>query len=154
MMMLTKECDQKQIKTTSQDPMTEDVTTNSNREQGELMLTYEATTRGFFEIIWITKDSISFSNDRAMEVKKTIACPAEDWNELMELYSTVDINTLPELEAPSKDYQFDGAAMATLKVNANEDEFKTNIFDHGRPPKTILLLVNKVLSMKKIAEKG
>ena len=43
--------------------------------------------------------------------------------------------------------------MATLQIENGETSYKTEIFDHGNPPKAISDLVNKVLSLKKSMEK-
>lgn len=116
--------------------------------QDNLMITYEASTRGFYEKTWITKDSVSFSNDRNLTSVTTSKCESSDWESLTALIKDIKVNVLPELEAPSKMYQVDGAAMATLKIEMNNEVYETNIFDHGHPPKAISKLVNKVLSIK------
>ncbi|HEX9825424.1 MAG TPA: hypothetical protein VGA80_02410, partial [Flavobacteriaceae bacterium] len=41
---------------------------NSNQVQDDMVITYEANTRGFYEKIWITKSSVSFSNDRSLKI--------------------------------------------------------------------------------------
>lgn len=121
---------------------------NSKRAQVDLMITYEASTRGFYEKTWISKDSVSFSNDRSLETVTVVKCKSSDWESLTELIKEINVEELPRLEAPSKMHQFDGAAMATLKIEMNNEVYETGIFDHGRPPKAISQLVNKVLSIK------
>lgn len=125
----------------------------SNFAQDDILINYEASTRGFYEKIWITKDSISFSNDRSLKDVSITTCKKSDWDELIVLLNKTDIKTLPQLESPTKMHQFDGAAMATFSVKMNDETFETNIFDHGHPPKTISALVNKVLSMKEMMSK-
>lgn len=121
---------------------------NSTQLQDDLVITYEASTRGYYEKTWITKDSVSFSYDRSLATITTLKCESSDWESLMALIKDINVNELPELESPSKMHQFDGAAMATLKIEMNNEVYETNIFDHGHPPKTISQLVNKVLSIK------
>ncbi|MGM5470598.1 hypothetical protein ACS386_09995 [Flavobacteriaceae bacterium LMO-SS05] len=125
----------------------------SNQEKDNLTITYEASSRGFYEKIWITKDSISFSNDRNLNIVIASICKKEDWDALVSLLNEVDIKGLSEMEAPSKMHQVDGAAMATFKVEVNSTPYETHIFDHGYPPKTISELVNKVFSIKDIMAK-
>jgi heat shock protein HslJ len=121
---------------------------NSIQAQDDMMITYEASTRGFYEKTWITKDSVSFSSDRSLATITVVKCESSVWESLMALIKDINVNELPGLEAPTKMYQVDGAAMATLKIEMNNEVFETNIFDHGHPPKAISKLVNKVLSIK------
>lgn len=123
------------------------------QEQDGMVITYEASTRGFYEKTWITKDSVLFSNDRNLKTVITSKCKSEDWKALMDLVKGINVEKLSELEAPTKMHQVDGAAMATLKVELNNEVYETNIFDHGHPPKVISQLVNKVLSIKEMMAK-
>lgn len=125
----------------------------AKKVQDKIKITYETSTRGFFEIIWISQDSISFSKDRSLKVLETSNCPKKEWNGLLQLLQNIDIKSLEKLEAPSKKFQYDGAVMATLKIESEGNDYTTNIFDHGNPPEEIKELVNKILSMKKISIK-
>lgn len=154
LVLITKECKQQNTQISSNETSTQKISNSVNQAQDSLKFTYEKMTRGFYEIIWVTSDSISFSNNiEDLKDKKTYKCPKEDWNELLNLLQDFDIKTLPKLEAPTKMYEYDGAAMATLKVNTKNEEYKTPIFDDGYPPKAIEALVNKVLSLKKMTQK-
>lgn len=126
---------------------------NSALVQDKVSFTYEATSRGFYEMTEITKDSILFSNDRNLKEVEVSKSNAEDWNELNQLLKEIDVKSLSELEAPTNKHQVDAAAMATFSVKINDDTFETNVFDHGFPPKPISALVNKVLSMKQMMAK-
>ena len=123
------------------------------KEQSKTTITYTASTRGFFELITISQDSMLVTNDRSLNKKITSSCSEKDWNHLLNLIQEVDLASFPSLEAPSKANQYDGAAMATLEITFNDKTYKTNIFDHGNPPESIELIVNKVLSVKKMTEK-
>lgn len=154
LVLMTKECNQQNSQISSNETNTQKNSGISNQAQENLMFTYEKMTRGFYEIIWITSDSISFSNNiKDLKDKKTYNCPKEEWSKLLNLLQDFDVKTLPQLEAPSKMHQYDGAAMATLKINTKNEEYKTPIFDDGYPPKAIEALVNKVLSLKKMTQK-
>jgi hypothetical protein len=126
---------------------------SSNQEEKSMQLTYRVSTRGFFEILWITKDSITISKDRDLIKTTSYSYPESDWQELMTLVNVIDIENLPNLEAPTKKHQYDGAAMVTLKINVDDQEFETPIFDNGEPPKAIEAIVNKLLSIKSSVEK-
>lgn len=121
--------------------------------QDDTIISYEATTRGFYEKIWVDKDSISVTSDRNAAEKSRFSTPKGDWNELMKILNEINVSTLPDLEAPTSKSQYDGAAIATLIVQQNDLETKSNSFDHGQPPKSIEALVNKVLSMGELAKK-
>lgn len=150
LLMLNKECDQKKMN--SQNTLASKETT-SNQETNSIKFTYRASTRGFFEIIWITKDTITISKDRDLIKTTSYSYPESDWQELMLLMNDLDLKNLENLEAPSKKFQYDGAAMATFKVNTNNEEFTTPGFDNGEPPKAIEAIVNKLLSIKNSVEK-
>ena len=124
-----------------------------NQEQKIRGIIYEANTRGFYERVWIIKDSVSFSSDRELKDVLVSTCAAKDWDTLVNLVKGINLKELPELEAPTKRHQFDGAAMATLTVELGNESFKTKVFDHGNPPEAISPLVNKVLSMKEMMAK-
>lgn len=117
-------------------------------------VSYEATTRGFYEKIWVTKDRITVTNDRNQVEKTEFPISEKDWNELMTLLMEVNIEALPELEAPTSKRNSDGAAFASLIVTQGDLETVSNSFDHGNPPKEIEAVVNKVLSMKKMYDKN
>lgn len=125
----------------------------SNLVQENIIISYEASTRGFYERTWVTRDSVSFSTDRNLNDIVRSKCKIEDWDVLISLLDEIDVKSLSKLEAPTKMHQVDGAAMATLTVEINSETFETTIFDHGHPPKVISSLVKKVLSMKEMMTK-
>ena len=125
----------------------------SNLAQEDINITYEAKTQGFYEKTSIKKDSIIFSNDRNLKEVVGTQCKVDDWNELLTLLMEIDVKSLSQLKAPTNKHQFDAAAMATFSVKINDETYKTEIFDHGYPPKPISALVNKVLSMKEMVAK-
>ncbi|MGJ8591621.1 MAG: hypothetical protein ACSHXF_03690 [Aquaticitalea sp.] len=150
-MLLNKECDQS--KSTDSTSMTVNAEAMTDVAQDYSKVWYEATTRGFYEKIWITKDSITVTNDRNHMSSNKYATSLEDWNELLTILKDVDVNAMPDLEAPTSKRHYDGAAFASLGVAQNKTEIQSNSFDHGNPPKAIEAVVNKVLSMKKSFDK-
>ena len=145
-LILNKECEQNKSADTSETTMNSEKT--SNVAQDNTIIWYEATTRGFYEKIWVTKDSITVTNDRDLIEKTSFTTQSADWNELTTLLKEVDLKALPELEAPTSLRHHDGAAFATLGVTKDKAEIISNSFDNGYPPKAIEAVVNKVLSMK------
>lgn len=121
----------------------------SKSRQGEsLNITYRASTRGFFETIWIEGNILKFTIDRNLKEISSFTLTNEQLSELVALYQNLDIKSIPLLEPPSKTHQYDAAAMATLTIKDNEDTFVSNGFDHGNPPKPIALFVGKLISIK------
>ncbi|MTE27042.1 hypothetical protein [Winogradskyella ouciana] len=119
----------------------------------QMVIEYRASTRGFFELITIKGDSISFTNDYNIKRINTFAIPAEEKEEFNRLLSELDITTLSELEAPSKTHQYDAAPAAFLKVTKGDEKFMSPSFDHGKPPKAISDIIEKILSIKSLFEK-
>jgi hypothetical protein len=119
-----------------------------------MVITYQAATRGFFEKIWINQKSITFSNDYNLNISHQVNCPSKEWDDLINLIQKIDVAMLPNIEAPTKTNQYDAAPGATLEIGLQGKVYKTAVFDHGNPPKSLEDIVNKVLSMKKLVEKG
>jgi heat shock protein HslJ len=106
---------------------------------------YTARLRGVYKHIKVDKDTISFSKKRKAKALK-IACDANYWDTLLSLSDSIHIETIPNLEAPSKAFQHDGAALAHLKITYNGKTYASAPFDHGNPPKEIAALVKEILS--------
>lgn len=119
----------------------------------DVTISYRASTRGFFEVIEIEGDSISFTKDYNLKKIDKVILPQEDKASLLNLISSIDINGLTQLEPPSKTHQYDAAPAAFLKITKGGEEFMTPSFDHGKPPKAINDLVEKILSLKTLFEK-
>ena len=155
LLVLNKECDNKNTATTTNTDTTEQTQrmANSDISQDVMTITYEANTRGFYEKVWITQEAINTTTSRNQKSELHKACPKADWDELMRLVSEINIADLASLEAPSKAFQYDGAAMATLKVTQGDTVYTTPLFDHGNPPKTIAKVVKKVLSLNEMIKK-
>lgn len=151
LVMINKEC--AQHKNTEATQTVVDSKDSIKINQDDMRISYEALSRGFYEKIWISKDSITVTNDRNHMKSMSHPTSQKDWNELIAIVNQVDIKSLPNLEAPTAMRQYDGAAFATLAITQGKEEIKTNSFDHGHPPKAIETLVNKVLSMNDISEK-
>ena len=148
-LMLNKECEQKQ-NNSLETLASKEIASNQDKS---VKITYRASTRGFFEILWITKDTITISKDRDLIKTESYSYPYSDWQELMSLMNDLDLKNLENLEAPSKKFQYDGAAMATFKIDTDDEEFTTPGFDNGEQPKAIEAIVNKLLSIKNSVEK-
>lgn len=151
MLISAKECDKKKAQ------MANDSQTNTamleRRMQEDAKVKYQAVSRGYFLEVTLEGNSIVVANNRDAKSVKRYDVSAEDARELLHLMSEIDKTTLPQLEAPSKAHQYDGAAIATLEITNGEEAYKTSVFDHGNPPKAIQALVKKMLSIKDLMEK-
>ncbi|WP_179318626.1 META domain-containing protein [Winogradskyella helgolandensis] len=109
---------------------------------------YEASTRGSFDFILISKHGISISKDQSLQTIQKHSIDLAQWEELKNLIENTDLETLNQLKPPSQKHQYDGALHATLAIQIGDVEYMTPTFDHGNPPMEIEALVNKVLSIK------
>lgn len=105
---------------------------------------YTAITRGTFILISYENNSISFQKDRNNKPQVKTLSEAEIAS-LNAKIDELDINSLSNLEPPSKAHQYDGAAGATLKIIQNGATHQTPTFDHGNPPEVIKALVSEMI---------
>lgn len=112
---------------------------------------YIASSRGSYKQIIINNKTISTITKRGGKpVIKN--CNTEDWNRIIKRLKPIKVENMSKLEPPSKDFQFDGAAMARLKITADGKDYETQSFDHGNPPKDIAELVKEILSISENIE--
>ena len=124
---------------------------NTNKSQEDLSIEYAAVSRGVFNQVNINYKEITAINKRGEKPVKSNVSNTE-WRQLTALLKTIDTENLDKLEAPSKRFQFDGVAIATLTINYKGNTYKSPSFDHGNPPKEIAQLVNKILSISENIE--
>ncbi|WP_194767314.1 hypothetical protein [Tamlana sp. I1] len=129
---------------------------SKNIEQQEftektIVFEYVASSRNAFSKIKISKNSISVSKKRGKsEASKPLK--ASDWEQLLTLSKSIPLETLSELEVPSKKFLFDGASKAILKITSNGKTYESAPFDHGNPPKEIEAFVKELLSISENIE--
>lgn len=153
MLISAKECDKNKVQLASEN-ISEATTEMSQRKtQDAMKINYHAATRGFYLEIWIEGDSIKYTSDYNLKAISTHVIPVEEKDSLMSLINDLDEKLLPEIEAPSRHFQFDGAALATFEISNSEGVYKTVSFDHGNSPKLISAIVEKILSIKTMFEK-
>jgi hypothetical protein len=124
-----------------------------NTQKQDITIIYQASSRGSFEEITVSKDSFSISTNRTRKDITFYRTPTKDWNDSLKLLEVIDLNQLPNLKAPTSMRQYDGAAHATLIIKSNSEKIQTSSFDHGYPPEEIKPLVEKLLSFKKLTSK-
>lgn len=116
------------------------------KQDNSYVIEYRAVSRGSFHQIIISDRIISNQKDRDSK-PTTKTCDKDEWNLIMSNLKNVEIGALPKIEPPSKAHQYDGAAIATLKITHSGKDYQTQSFDHGNPPKEIESLVKEILSM-------
>jgi len=121
------------------------------QKDNSYILEYTAQSRGFYHQIVFSNKIISIQKDwNSKPIKQT--CSDSDWAKLMTSLDDVNISSLSKIEAPTKAHQYDGAAIATLKITYKGKAYKTQSFDHGNPPREIEALVNEILSISQKIE--
>ena len=114
--------------------------------QDELSMEYVISSRGLFKQINIDNKTVYTITKRDGNTIENV-CTDIDWNKLLTHLKGIEIESISSLEPPSKNHQFDGAAMARLKITSNGKTYETQSFDHGNPPKEIAKLVNEMVSI-------
>lgn len=111
-------------------------------------ISYITNTRGFYEKIWIESGQLHFTNDRVAKTVVSNSIPKKEKEALSNLTKEIEVEKLSSMEPPSKDFQHDRVAIATLQIETESGIYKTSSFDHGNPPLPIKDLVEKILSIK------
>ncbi|KJD35342.1 hypothetical protein PW52_11420 [Tamlana sedimentorum] len=114
-------------------------------------MAYTASSRGFFKEVIVDENQIATVQKRGgTAIKK--ACDKATWQQVETLLNQLQLNELSEINAPSKKYAFDGAALAQLTITKNGKTYESSAFDHGNPPKEIANLVKEILSLSENIE--
>ena len=124
---------------------------SSEKEQNNNMVViYEANTRGFYQKITVQNQELFVSKDRN-STEKGVQSKITDaiWKELVGYMNVLKLEELVTYKDPTQKRFYDGAAIANLKVIVKEKEYKTTNFDNGFPPVEIEKLVNKITSLVK-----
>lgn len=111
---------------------------------------YIATTRGFYQKITIQNHEVSISKNRNEEGKGvTTKISDADWKELVNVFETIQLDSLSTYKDPTQKRFYDGAPMAKLKITYKEKEYESLNFDHGFPPVEIEKMITKIVSFGK-----
>jgi hypothetical protein len=109
---------------------------------------YKAYSRGFYQVITIENQMIFVTKSRT-ENPDGFRLSNADWNYIKMTVQGLNLESLPNLKAPTEKRLFDGAAIANLKITKQGKTFESQSFDHGYPPVEIEKVVNKMLSFVK-----
>ncbi|WP_228852787.1 hypothetical protein [Aegicerativicinus sediminis] len=107
----------------------------------------ESSSRGFYEKLRISNDSIYFEKKRP-DFKFAKPISTAKWENLESLVEQIPIVEITKVIPPSKYYQFDGSAMTNLAVYINGNEIKSQTFDKDNPPKQFKETLNFISNLK------
>ena len=114
------------------------------------VIEYTANTRGFYQKITVKDQMVTVSKDRDGNDKPvSVKISDADWNELVNCFKKVELDSLAKLKAPTEKRFYDGAAIADLKITYKDKTYESTSFDHGFPPKEIKKFVNRITSFAK-----
>ncbi|MBT8282230.1 MAG: hypothetical protein KJO86_00710 [Muriicola sp.] len=127
----------------------------SQEFKGELLesVRYSASTRGYYFEIVASSEYLMIKNDRNLKAYDRNPISQNDWNEIIDLLKKIDVYTLENIETETVKSSTDRAAMAELSIHYDQEEYNTNLFDEGSPPKAIESLINKLLVMAESVER-
>ncbi|QSB27184.1 hypothetical protein HAV12_000125 [Flavobacterium sp. CLA17] len=123
----------------------------SSQKKADMTLTqieYSAVSRGLYKKILVQNESVSVTNGRNEEAVET-KIEASKWNKIVSEFEKVNLESIPDLKAPTEKRFYDGAAIGNLKITSNGKTYETKGFDNGFPPKEIEKLVNLLVDFAK-----
>lgn len=123
------------------------------QENKNISFEYEAMTRGSFNKVIITHDSIVTVKDRDMKNVVTATISKADWNSLLSSLEKVDVNNIQDLKSPTNKRMYDGALIANLKIIKEGKTYQSAGFDHGEPPAEIKAVVEKIIALSDLKYK-
>lgn len=120
---------------------------NHTTQQIELgIIEYHASTRGFDEKIIIQEKQIKVTTTkRGVESFKKNTINDKDWQKLISILKSIDIDAIPKFKDPTQKRFYDGAAIANLKITLKEKTYESCNFDHGNPPQELKELVEQII---------
>lgn len=129
-----------------------DTCSQETLQSENIVITYEAASRGGYTFVSINSDSLVTQTSRVPESKSATKTGQKNWNKLMGHLQKLSVENLSSLQPPSDKRLYDGAAHATLTIIKNGTAYTTQSFDHDEPPKEIEALVKAILTMAKVVE--
>ncbi|CAM2850770.1 hypothetical protein [Flavobacterium frigoris] len=122
----------------------------SKQDLESAVIEYTANTRGFYQKITVQNQMVIISKDRSGQEKVVpTKIAAKDWEELVDYFNKMELDSLPKLKAPTEKRFYDGAPIANFKITFKDKTYETTSFDHGFPPKEIKKFVDKINSIAK-----
>nr|WP_315213001.1 hypothetical protein [uncultured Flavobacterium sp.] len=116
-----------------------------NTDMKTAVIEYEAQTRGMYQKVLVENQTVFVAKNRD-EKPVEVKISDEDWIVLTTEFEKLDLEAIPNLEAPTEKRFYDGAAIANLKITYKGKTYETKAFDHGFPPSGIKKIVTKLVS--------
>lgn len=126
-------------------------TVTKEKVENKPVVEYEATSRGFFQKVRVTQDSISVANNR--NSMHTVPSTVSQWNKIIKALNDFEIQNISTLTPPTERRAVDAAAHAVLRIKTGDTLYTSPTFDHGNPPAEIESLVKAILTLSKTVEK-
>jgi hypothetical protein len=123
----------------------------SSQKKADMTLTeieYSAVSRGLYKTVVVKNQTVSITNTRGGEAVESKIDTAK-WNKIVSEFEKINLDSIPNLKAPTEKRFYDGAAIGNLKITQNQKTYETKGFDNGFPPKEIEKLVNLLTDFTK-----
>ncbi|AXG69271.1 hypothetical protein KORDIASMS9_01491 [Kordia sp. SMS9] len=121
--------------------------------QDKISIQYEASTRGFYQKINLTKELFSLTKIRGGKVSVQQEVSEEDWNEIVTLLDKIDAEKLKKNYMNADDVGRDAVIPAILQISYKENVVTNVEFGHGNPPKALAALMTKIEAMANAVDK-
>jgi hypothetical protein len=116
-----------------------------NIDMSSVEITYSAMSRGYYQKIVVKNKMVSITKSRGEE-SVTNKIDGAQWARIVSEFKKINLETIPQLKAPTEKRFHDGAAIANLKITQNGKTYETNGFDNGFPPAEIEKLVTLLVA--------
>lgn len=114
---------------------------------------YEAITRGSYNKVVVSGDSVTTIKDRDMKDVTTTRLNTADRDFLLSALNKINLNTIQDLKSPTNKRQYDGALIANLVITKDGKTYQSAGFDHGEPPAEIKPVVDKIVALSDLKYK-
>ena len=123
-------------------------TSSESHQNGEkVKISYQAISRGFFKQLTFEDAKMTYSEDRDLKTIDTFKISKNEWKQILDLTSKLNLEELENLVSPTDKRLYDGAAHTTITIDLEGKSFNSSSFDEGHPPSKIEALVNKMLTI-------
>jgi hypothetical protein len=116
-----------------------------NIDMSAVEITYSAMSRGYFQKIVVKNKMVSITKSRGEE-PVTNKIDGAQWARIISEFKKINLETIPQLKAPTEKRFHDGAAIANLRITQNGKKYETKGFDNGFPPTEIEKLVTLLVA--------
>lgn len=120
---------------------------DSKELKENLVIEYEAKTRGSFSKVIIKNDSIVVMEEGRNESVNYYPLAKKDWDMLVKQIKGIDKEKIKNYKAPTSKRFTDAARAASVRVVYKNEIYQSEEFDEGTPPKELKTFVDKVASL-------